>query len=163
MTQENIAECIKSIKIKNNEGFDRIPQRVLVDGISNILSPLTALFQLIFNERKVPDQWIVSKIIPIFKKGDNTKIENYRPISNHCCASKIFEKIIMKSIEMQKNVDFTGNSQHGFKKHRSTATAGLTVQSLLARALDNNDYACTSRLDLSAAFDVVNLNFLLNA
>jgi hypothetical protein len=113
MTQENIAECIKSIKIKNYEGFDRIPQRVLVDGISNLLSPLTALFQFIYNERKVPDQWIVSKIIPIFKKGDKTKIENYRPISNLCCASKIFEKLIMKRIkmiEMQKNVDFTGNS-----------------------------------------------------
>ena len=164
MTQENIAECIKSIKIKNNEGFDRIPQRVLVDGISNLLSPLTALFQLIYNERKVPDQWIVSKIIPIFKKGDKTKIENYRPISNLCCASKIFEKLIMKRIEMiemQKNVDFTGNSQHGFKKHRSTATAGLTVQSLLARALDNNDYACMSSLDLSAAFDVVNVKLLI--
>ena len=33
MTRPEIYECIKTIKIKNNEGYDRIPQRVLVDAI----------------------------------------------------------------------------------------------------------------------------------
>jgi hypothetical protein len=106
----------------------------------------------------------VSKIIPIFKKGDKNLIENYRPISNLCCTSKIFEKLIMdriRSIEASNEVDLTGNCQHGFKKCRSTATAGLTVQSILSRALDNNQYACMSSIDLSAAFDVVNVKLLL--
>ena len=34
MTSDDILKCIKDIKIKNTEGYDRIPQRIIVDGIS---------------------------------------------------------------------------------------------------------------------------------
>ena len=63
MTESNILECVKTIKIKNVEGYDRIPQRVLVDGIEILLRPLAVLFDLIYRQSKVPDQWLVSKII----------------------------------------------------------------------------------------------------
>ena len=51
MDRASIRECILSLKVKNNEGFDRIPQRILVDGIDNLLSPLTYLFQLIYKKK----------------------------------------------------------------------------------------------------------------
>ena len=35
MTESDILECLKNIKIKNCEGFDRIPQRILVDGATS--------------------------------------------------------------------------------------------------------------------------------
>ena len=34
---------------------------------------------------------------PHFQKGDKSEILNYRPISNLCCTSKIFEKLILIS------------------------------------------------------------------
>ena len=89
----------------------------------------------------IPDQWKVSKIIPIFKKGDKNKIENYRPIANLCSASKIFEKLILEQIyylETTNKLDLTGKQQHGFKKNKSTTTAGALLQSLIARAADDN-------------------------
>ncbi len=81
-----------------------------------------------------------------------------------CSSSKFFEKLIMKQIEeIQKSqdVDLTGSAQHVFKKFRSTATAGLTIQSILARALENHEYAMMSSLDLSVSFDVVNVKLLV--
>ena len=33
MDTDSVRECILSLKLKNSEGFDRIPQRVLVDGV----------------------------------------------------------------------------------------------------------------------------------
>ena len=164
MSMDNIKDCINSLKNKNVEGFDRIPQRILRDGCTHLVIPYTVLMNKIYYQKSIPDQWSVSKIVPVHKKGDKTKIENYRPISNLCSSSKIFEKLIMKRIEEiqnAQNVDLTGNAQHGFKKSRSTATAGLTIQTLLSRALDNNEYAMMSSLDLSAAFDVVNVKLLL--
>ena len=62
---------------------------------------------------------------------------------------------------MDNKIDLTGDSQHGFKQRRSTATAGLTIQSILTRALDQNKYALMSSIDLSAAFDVVNIPLLI--
>ena len=86
---------------------------------------MSALFDKIYLTKKVPDQWKVSKIIPIHKKGSKTAIENYRPIANLCSASKIFEKLILKQIhylETINKLDLTGKQQHGFKRNKSHET-----------------------------------------
>ena len=104
------------------------------------------------------------KIIPVHKKGNKCVIENYRPVANLCSSSKIFEKLILNRIsqlEIINKVDITGNGQHGFKKNRGTATAGLLLQSLISRSLDDDEYVAMAGLDLSAAFDVVNVPLLI--
>ena len=63
-------------------------------------------------------------------------------------------------IEDLNNVDLTGLKQHGFKRKRSTSTAGLDIQSEIARALDSNMFTVMASLDLSSAFDIVNIDLL---
>ena len=92
-----------------------------------------------------------------------TCITSFRYLSNSCNAF-IFEKLILQQIlqvEKDSNADITGNSQHGFKRKQSTCTAGLVIQSVIAHAVDNDDYALMANLDLSAAFDIVNVKLLL--
>ena len=67
----------------------------------------------------------------------------------------------MSEIEIGCGVDITGKSQHGFKKSKSTETAGLIIQSLIARALDRGEYSIMASVDLTAAFDVVNIDLLI--
>ena len=98
------------------------------------------------------------------KKGLKTDIENYRQIANLCSSSKVFEKLILKrlsNIELTNNVDLTGKQQHGFKRNKSTSTLTLQLQSLIARALDEDNHALMASIDLSAAFDVVNIDLLM--
>ena len=164
MSSTDLKECIKNIKIKNCEGYDRIPQRVLVDGYTILETPLGVLFEKIYNQKTIPQQWLISKITPIHKKGQKTPIENYRPIANLCSTSKIFERLILKriqSIELANDVDITGKQQHGFKKCKSTTTLALQIQSLIARALDEDNHVLMASIDLSAAFDVVNIGLLV--
>ena len=40
MSSMEVERCIQSIKVKNSEGFVRIPQRILVDGIEHLLPTL---------------------------------------------------------------------------------------------------------------------------
>ena len=125
-----------------------------------LLEPLSDLFDKIYKTGLIPDQWKISKIVPIFKKGNKNEIENYRPIANLCSASKIFEKLILKQIhylESTNKLDLTGKQQHGFKKNKSTATAGALLQSIISRAADENCYVVMASLDLSMAFDLVNV------
>jgi hypothetical protein len=35
MALESVITCLKSLKSKNTQGFDRIPQKVLVGGVDN--------------------------------------------------------------------------------------------------------------------------------
>ena len=95
VSKDNVMECLKSIKMKNCEGYDRIPQRVLVDGLEILIDPLAKFFSLIYRDNQIPGQWLISKITPIHKKGIKTEISNYRPVANLCSTSKIFEKLIL--------------------------------------------------------------------
>jgi hypothetical protein len=138
--------------------------RILKDGASILRNPLSDLFEKIYKKKEIPEQWKVAKIIPLHKKGNKHDVANYRPISNLCSVSKVFEKLIQKRLEKigeDNNVDITGEQQHGFKKNRSTITAGLTIQSLISREMDEDKFVVMSSLDLSAAFDLVNLDLLL--
>ena len=164
MTLENVSKAMKSIKIKNCEGYDRIPQCILNEGMELLLQPTHKLFNLIYTNRKIPEQWSISKIVLIFKTGNKYEIDNYRPIANLCAMTKVYAQLIidrLRDIESKTKCDLTGESQHGFKQKRSTTTAGMTIQSILTRALDQDNYALMSSIDLSAAFDVVNIKLLL--
>ena len=50
---------------------------------------------------------------------------------------------------------------HGFKRNKSTATAGALLQSIIARAADENCFVVMASLDLSMAFDLVNTELLV--
>ena len=158
MAVTDVKECLSNLNSKKCEGFDRIPVCALFDSRESLLIPLSLLFNKIYLTCTIPDQWKVSKIIPVFKKGSKCEIENYRPIANLCSASKILERLILKQIhylESPNNLDLTGKQQHGFKKNKSTATAGALLQSIIARAADNNCYvvmASMASMDLSMPF-----------
>ena len=47
MTSERIIECIESLKIKNTEDYDRIPQ-IIINGLDALCKPLVKLFQLVY-------------------------------------------------------------------------------------------------------------------
>ena len=165
MDLESVINVMKGLKAKNSEGYDRIPQRILVDGVDVLCKPIQKLMDLIYTEVKVPDQWLISKTIPVFKnKGQKKDIENYRPIANLCSTSKIFEKLILKrilQIEDSNNVDLTGAKQHGFKRKHSTSTLSAELLSQISRALDDEEYVIMASLDLSSAFDLVNIDLLI--
>ena len=51
-----------------------------------------------------------------------------------------------KGIEISNGVFVGGKQQHGFMKNKSTVTAGLILQSLIARALDDDCYVALAVL-----------------
>ena len=80
MTAADVKCCLDELKNVKCEGFDRIPVCILRDVRVKLLPPLETLFNQIYSSCKIPDQWKVTKFIPIFKKGSKSQIENYRPI-----------------------------------------------------------------------------------
>ena len=119
MQKSDVKKCLDELSNKKCEGFDRLPVCFIKDSKDIILDPLSSLFSKIYSTGQIPEQWKVSKIIPIFKKGSKNEIENYRPIANLCSASKIFERLILNQIhylESTNKLDLTGKQQHGFKK-----------------------------------------------
>jgi hypothetical protein len=162
VTLNNTMEVMKNLQLKNCYGCDRIPLRILKDGYLILGMPIYVLMTKIYQQKKIPEQWKMSRIIPLHKKGSKAKVENYRPIANLCATSKIFEKLMLGRILETSDADklFTKH-QHGFRKRRSTITAIAELQNIIATHMDLNEYVAVASLDLSAAFDVVNVDLLL--
>jgi hypothetical protein len=100
--KDNVRECIISIKIKNVERFYRILQRILGEGSEHVINLYIVLLNKICHQKYIPYKCQVSKIIPVFKKGDKSEIENCQPILNLCSSSKISEKLIVKKLAKSK-------------------------------------------------------------
>ena len=68
MSIDNIIEAVKTLKSKNCEGHDRIPQRILKDGIDILKYPLSCLFNQIYSQKKIPQQCIIAKVTQFTKR-----------------------------------------------------------------------------------------------
>ena len=66
----------------------------------------------------------------------------------------------MLYIESTFGVDLTGKQQHNFIKIKARQL--LKIKSLISPALDEDNYALMVSVDLSAAFDAVNIDLLMD-
>ena len=69
MTVNDVNDCLLNLNSKKCEGFDRIPVCAVYDAPKPLLEPLSLLFHKIYHTCTIHEQWKVSKIIPVFKKG----------------------------------------------------------------------------------------------
>lgn len=91
----------------------------------------------------------------MFKKGNFSLINNYRPISNLSSLSKAFERCIVAKLRKIDHDLLFGPNQHAYKPFSSTTTACLTIQDYLATNLDLGKIVLLYTIDLSSAFDVL--------
>jgi hypothetical protein len=56
MQESEALEYMESLKKKNSEGLDRIPQKILVDSFEILINPLARLFARIYEQKLIPDQ-----------------------------------------------------------------------------------------------------------
>ena len=102
-------------------------------------------------------------MIPLLKKGDSLIAKNYRPVAILPIFSKILERVIfMQIVEyMDINKLFHPN-HHGFRKHHNTTTALLQMYDSWIEGVENSELVGVCMLDMSAAFDVVSHQILLD-
>ena len=86
----------------------------------------------------------------------------YRPISNLTFISKVMEKIVAKQlIAYLASNNLMPRLQSGFRSGHSTETAILRVLSDINSSIDQGQVALLALLDVSAAFDTVDHDILL--
>ncbi|CAL4087967.1 unnamed protein product, partial [Meganyctiphanes norvegica] len=92
---------------------------------ASILFPaLEKIFNLALTTGVYPDNLKIAKVIPIFKKGSPTSVNNYRPISILSTINKIFEKILYaRLINYIDKFQLIYKYQYGFRKKHSTEHA----------------------------------------
>ena len=89
-------------------------------------------------------------------------MKHYRPVSNLSFISKLTERVVSKQLLSHvESCNLEIVYQSAYKQFHSTETALLKVQSDILNALDGNSVSLLVLLDLSAAFDTVDIGILL--
>ena len=96
VTQNELENEIANMKPNKSSRCDDINTKIAKE----ISKPLAHIFNLSFLSGIIPDNLKVALVTPIFKSNDETKFENYRPISVLTCFSKLLEKLMAKGLTM---------------------------------------------------------------
>jgi hypothetical protein len=62
---------------------------------NSIVYPIFILYNKSLEEGVFPSIWKKSSVTPIFKKGNKSNVENYRPISGLVQIGKLLEKLVL--------------------------------------------------------------------
>ena len=85
-----VTKIIKNLASKNSSGHDGISARFIKRILETITPPLTHIINQSLCTGIFPDRLKIAKVIPLFKKGDQHILDNYRPISLLPVISKVF-------------------------------------------------------------------------
>ena len=127
VTSTEVRNVIASLK-NSSSGYDEFPPFVGKSCVEAYIKPLTHLINLSLKSGVFPSELKLAKVVPIFKAGDTSAINNYRPISVLSFFSKVYEKIVYNHV-----LDFVDDNnvlydyQYGFRHSHSTQQAIITL------------------------------------
>ena len=156
ITKDEVLIHMRKIKINKSEGPDNIYARVLRECENELSLPLSIIFNKSLSETKIPFDWKRANVVPIFKNGDKSKVENYRPVSLTSLVCKTLESIIKENIvKFLEDNNIIAKTQHGFMRNRSCLTNLLEFLDIAYDSFDKGKQLDVAYLDFSKAFDRV--------
>jgi hypothetical protein len=134
-TSREIEEILLSPKSSNSHGYDEISNNILKNCKTFISQPISFLCNKVLFEGTYPDRLKYATITPIYKKGHNNLVSNYRPISILTSINNIFEKVMYSRLlkHFQEN-RILSKYQFGFRDNQGTENA---IYCLILRILDS--------------------------
>ena len=157
-----VYNLIHSLGLHKSSGHDNIHSYYIQIACDAITPYLTHFYQLSFEFGIFPDCLKIAKIIPIFKAGSKSNLNNYRPISLLTNFSKILEKLICSRLTkfLNKNKIIHSN-QYGFRQNSSTTHAMLDIMCKINNNMNEKKFTGLISLDPKKAFDTVSHDILL--
>ena len=90
---EIIKIFLNRLQITHTFGTDGIPYSMLKLLSNELCRPLYIIFNASLLSGNIPKIWKKSIITPIFKKGEPSNSNNYRPISITCVMCRVLERL----------------------------------------------------------------------
>lgn len=78
--------------------YDLIPSFLVRDSRPVLAKSIASLINLSIRTSIFPKRWKIARISPVFKKGKNSDVSNYRPISILSSFAKIYEHLLYCNI-----------------------------------------------------------------
>lgn len=162
ITIADTRRLLKDTSSSSTEGFDDISSNAVKAGGELMLLVVRHLINLSLVSGHFPEDWKQTKIKPLYKgKGQTTSPGSFRPIAILSATSKVLEKAVTEQVTgyFVKN-RLLNENHHAYQARKSTATALQHLTDNLAEMLERGETGIAVILDMSAAFDSVNVVLL---
>ena len=145
ITPAMIVTKIKKLTDNKSPGIDGITPKLLKEIAEEISVPLAIMFNLSLREGTVPHEWKHVNVVPIFKKENRCKAENYRPVSLTSVVCKLLESLLRDHmIDFLEKHNLLKDTQHG-----------LEYAEIISKWVDDGSPVDVIYLDFQKAFDKV--------
>ena len=151
-----------SVKTNKSTGHDDISYNVVSKCFRELCTSLKHIFDLSFENEIFPDSLKIAKVIPVYKSGDSSSLNNYRPISVLPCFSKMLECIIYRRLYsyLQEN-KILYSKQFDFQTGHSTDHTIIQLVEQIYENFEEDKYTLGMFIDQAKVFDTVDHKILL--
>ena len=151
-TKGEYEKAKSSLRQGKSAGPDNIPPEVFKS--CDLDDVVIKICNKVLIENKKPQQWSLSNIIPVPKKGNLSNTDNYRGISLTCIIAKLFNRMILNRIREAIDPELRIN-QNGFRRGRTTVAQILALRRIIEEVKLNNLSAVLTFVDFKKAFDSI--------
>ena len=143
---------------------DLMPTYLMKTVIDIMLPIFVELINKSFEEGSVDG--VKNSIIDPLHKGGSLAVDahsSYRPVNNLEVFSKFAERIVLKQLNLHMSKhNLHSPDQFGYKRYCSTEALLLSLTNDILHGFENDKCTIVLFLDLSAAFDTVDIDLLLS-
>ena len=153
---EEVSAMIKTLGNNKAAGHDDLVNEALKEAPPAFIQLLTKLYNMVRTRGKIPQAWKRGRIVLIHKKGPESDVYNYRPLTVIPCMcgtySKLMNARLTRVVERHK---LLGEVQNGFRKDRSGIDSAFILNSVLWKSMAKKRKVNLAFLDLEKAYDSV--------
>ena len=146
----------------SSSGHDVLPPFVAKTCINEFIEPITYMINESLKSGVFPSELKIARIVPIFKSGDPSLLNSYRPISVLSFFSKFFEKMVYNIVfDILYENKVLYDYKFEFRSKHSIQHALITLVKRITSSLDVGNIVIPLFIDFKKAFDTVNHQILL--
>ena len=154
ITWTETEEALKKMPKGKSPGIDEVSADMIKAAGVQGIQWLHRVLNAVWKENKIPADWSKGIIIPLFKKGNRRKCNNYRGITLLSHGLKILEKIIERRLRniIEPQLE---EEQYGFRPNRSTIDLIFSIRMLMEKYWEKGKDLFMVFMDIEKAYDSV--------
>ncbi|XP_060665561.1 uncharacterized protein LOC132797804 [Drosophila nasuta] len=147
-----VKDAIQRLKNNKSAGADGLPAELFKAAGDMLVGSMHQLISKIWLTESMPEDWNLSMICPILKKGDAAVRTKYRGISLLPVAYKVLTSVLCERLKPHAEA-LIGPYQCGFRPGKSTVDQIFTLRQILEKSYENQIDTYHLFVDYKAAFD----------
>jgi len=159
-----VKETVSRLKEGKAMGLDGIPGEAWRYGGEEVEKWIWEYCNEVWRGEGWPEGWKEGMVVPIIKKGEGERVEDYRGVTIMATLYKVYAAILAERLRREiEEKEIVPHNQTGFRKGMGTIDNIYVINYVVNRNIERGESMIALFVDLKAAFDSVDRRVLVEA